>query len=1047
MSNSNSIPLVGFRSNLKSPNEWSVTHEDRVRVRLDSQGRTEVNTASAESIYFILNGRPKHFKKLTLDDDAAIAADCAFIVELKAASNSSLRSELHILEYNELGERLGTTVVRAGDRTLYTPGASVAWVMPTIRLRGKGEFVLDEVCIDKVDRPNNIPSATSVSVSYAADNAHGDNQRDSLFDLQRSLNTAVEAGRSAQRNLEEIRSSVERDVIDAEAGSTATGRSIASRQLSRELLLELASTLPQSNGSEYFSRKHPYHVAIITDEYMYNFYRDAFEQVTYVKPSTVDDVLSEGFDILLYVSCWKGLANEDWRGVKFRDEPRSALDRLIGYSKKHGKLTVFQSIEDPSNFEYFLPVAEKFDFVFTSDSDCIDRYRETLGHDRVAYLEYGANPHLNNPIGSYRHAINKAFFAGSYPKRYQERIEDMHAIFDSVLSTGDNLTLIDRNFGNEEYAFPQKYSDLALEPVPHDDLQRIHKLFRWSLNFNSIKSSPTMCAMRVYELQAQGKGLISNYSNSVFNKFPEIRIVVEPEQLDSHFSSSITMSELKNNEAQVRNVMTSRTAFDISSRMLEFAGLDEGGHYTDKSVVLFVAHADDRLKEEIENQSYPGVKLVESTDEQFASKAAEAADYIGFVSYENSYGPNYVQDRINAFKYTDSNFVTQSSTVQAEKVVGRAHEYVSDATVAMTIYSNRALTPQARLEILRGSNPDLGNGYAIPPFESSVRQHVHTASKNSNDNFDLTIIVPIYNAGHFLETKCVPSILRNARSDRFEILLIDDGSTDGITPEICRRLEREMPNVRAFLFEPGGSGSASRPRNKGIEIASAPLLAFLDPDNEISDGGYDRLLELLETARSEYNEVKFVSGYQVKVAASTTVTGRHTNQSMSVIRDFRGSYFERGRFPVVSTQAAVMDKSLFEDGELRFVEKAAGQDSLFGWLLLLKAGDGAFTNDVHLIYYAERPDSVTNTVDLSYFEKKLIMEEAQTETLKRHQLIDQYVSHHFYNFLENWYVPKLNLVTESDRNDAIEIVNKIAGLYGLNIDVNDHIIVDSEDAR
>ncbi|MFP3454334.1 hypothetical protein R0K30_22270, partial [Bacillus sp. SIMBA_154] len=87
-----------------------------------------------------------------------------------------------------------------------------------------------------------------------------------------------------------------------------------------------------------------------------------------------------------------------------------------------------------------------------------------------AYLEYGANPHLNNPIGSYRHAINKAFFAGSYPKRYQERIEDMHAIFDSVLSTGDNLTLIDRNFGNEEYAFPQKYSDLALEPVPHDDL-------------------------------------------------------------------------------------------------------------------------------------------------------------------------------------------------------------------------------------------------------------------------------------------------------------------------------------------------------------------------------------------------------------------------------------------------------------------------------------------------------------------------------------------------------------------------------------------------
>ncbi|MEY8569699.1 glycosyltransferase [Brevibacterium linens] len=782
---------------------------------------------------------------------------------------------------------------------------------------------------------------------------------------------------------------------------------------------------------------------------MYNFYKDTFERVTYVSPSEVEQVLENGFDIFLYVSCWKGLTNEEWRGVKFREEPKGALEKILAYASAFRKPTIFQSIEDPSNFEYFLPIAQQFDFVFTSDSDCVNEYREALGHERVAYLEYGANPILNNPIGSYRHTINKAFFAGSYPKRYQDRVDDMHLIFDSVLSSGDKLALIDRNFGNDEYAFPEKYSNLALEPVPHDELQRIHKLFRWSLNFNSIKSSPTMCAMRVYELQAQGRGLISNYANSVFNKFPEVRIIVEPENLDSYFDSVVTLSERKNNESQIRNIMSNRTAYDIASRLLAFIGMDFPGQARDKSVVLFTDDADQRLRNEISSQSYTGVQLVEVEDESTALQAAETADYIGFVSSQNTYASNYVLDRINAFKYTDSEFVTQTGLVEEGRVVGSAHEYESDAAWAMTLYSNRTLSSESRREILYGSVPNINRGYSIPPLEASTRQLSDDTPDHteSNIDYDLTIIVPVYNAGHYLETKCIPSILRNKNSDRFEILLVDDGSTDGVTPQICERLQREMSNVRTYLFETGGSGSASRPRNKGIEMASSPLIAFLDPDNEISDGGYDRLLELYESSQSNDEAVRFVSGYQVKVADSTTVTGRHTRSSLSVIRDFRESYFERGRFPVVSTQAAVMDKSLFDDGELRFVENAAGQDTLFGWLLLLKAGDGAFTNDVHLIYYAERTDSVTNSVDLAYFKKKLIMEQAQTEVLRDHNLIDQYVNHHFHNFLENWYLPKLRLVRSSDRDAAIDIVNQIAGLYEQNIDIDDHVIVDSEDAR
>src|SRR5690625_7177506 len=120
----------------------------------------------------------------------------------------------------------------------------------------------------------------------------------------------------------------------------------------------------------------------------------------------------------------------------------------------------------------------------------------------------------------------------------------MHVLFDSILSTGENLTLVDRNFGDPDNAFPPKYAELSLQPMPHDILQRVHKLFRWSLNFNTIKSSPTMSAMRSYELQAQSRGLLSNYARSALNRFPAIRIVDEPDDHSAYLRNTVCVDDL-----------------------------------------------------------------------------------------------------------------------------------------------------------------------------------------------------------------------------------------------------------------------------------------------------------------------------------------------------------------------------------------------------------------------------------------------------------------------------------------------------------------------
>lgn len=98
-------------------------------------------------------------------------------------------------------------------------------------------------------------------------------------------------------------------------------------------MLSEAEAIPDSNGSEYFT-KHDFRVGVIGDVYMYNFYKDVFTTVYYLSPSNYQEVLQDGIDIVIYTTCWKGINNEEWRGVKFREKPKKALDAILAYAKE-----------------------------------------------------------------------------------------------------------------------------------------------------------------------------------------------------------------------------------------------------------------------------------------------------------------------------------------------------------------------------------------------------------------------------------------------------------------------------------------------------------------------------------------------------------------------------------------------------------------------------------------------------------------------------------------------------------------------------------------
>lgn len=91
----------------------------------------------------------------------------------------------------------------------------------------------------------------------------------------------------------------------------------------------------------------------------------------------------------------------------------------------------------------------------------------------------------------------------------------------------------------------------------------------------------------------------------------------------------------------------------------------------------------------------------------------------------------------------------------------------------------------------------------------------------------LSFIIPVYNAELYIN-KCVDSIV-SQNFTSFEIILVDDGSTDG-SGALCDEISERNKCVRTFHKENGGVSSA---RNYGLEHAIGEWIWFVDADDYI----------------------------------------------------------------------------------------------------------------------------------------------------------------------------------------------------------------------
>ena len=439
-------------------------------------------------------------------------------------------------------------------------------------------------------------------------------------------------------------------------------------------------------------------VACICDTFTYQSLCYDLNLFPLSRVSWQEELEKQTFDLLFVESAWQGndgqwcycLSNPSGPGF-------NELKKLVGAFKDRKIPTLFYNKEDPPNYKVFIETAKLFDIVVTTDRNCVERYRNDCGHNRIFVMPFAAQPKIHNPIGKVESDEFEIAFAGTwYKRKHAERAKLMPILLDPASQY--NLTIFNRQSGwnkDDSYEFPDRFKPFLHNKVEYEEMLHIHKMFKVFLNFNSVIDSPTMFSRRVFEVLASSTLVISTESKGIREMFPVIvPIATSKNEAKALLSQLLSDDWMRRKIGHVgyREVMQHHTVRKRLSCLFEEIGIRYPAQGTAKVSLVIPTNRPANLKyirENILRQNYPNleaiivlnsdefdlqqansffsdiswVKVIQLPEEQTLGACLNAAidestgEYWAKLDDDNIYFDNFVSDMMLPLTYTDAKIV------------------------------------------------------------------------------------------------------------------------------------------------------------------------------------------------------------------------------------------------------------------------------------------------------------------------------------------------------------------------------------------------------
>ena len=210
----------------------------------------------------------------------------------------------------------------------------------------------------------------------------------------------------------------------------------------------------------------------------------------------------------------------------------------------------------------------------------------------------------------------------------------------------------------------------------------------------------------------------------------------------------------------------------------------------------------------------------------------------------------------------------------------------------------------------------------------------------------ISVIIAIYNTRKYLN-RCLDSVI-NQKYKNLDIILIDDGSTDG-SESVCDAYARNDVRIRVIHKNNEGLSVA---RNNALSIASGEYVSFIDSDDVLAPNLFEQAVEAIKK-----NDVDFV-----KYEYCTEEADLYANQPVDMCTIFSGQEITdlilRDKFGSQLWQ--YLFKISLWDGIISPPGRLA-QDMMVLHTATAKAARAAVMHKVLYFYYQQRNDNVSNT--------------------------------------------------------------------------------------